>query len=1153
MAADFVDRGRSLVAAGQHQEAVKVCRLGLLAHPTDLAGRLVLASALLALQRFDEVLAEMRVALEIDQSSSEGLRIKGEALLRKGDGMRAAEVLNQAAQLSPGDAQIEALLAQTRAPTAEPNDSTAVTHRSDFPIAEPSSVAEESQDEIELSGADLLPVTPAPELGVAQPVAKKVDPLGVTMKAAPLEPPAPGRTTMLGHEAAVAPEVFAAAPVSAPDAATMALSPAAPAPQVPPAMPIPAQVEEKDLEASGDAALAIFGEQEAADDVPIGTPGGSPANAHTLAEPQPAAGPGDMRTIRQGLGLSPDPTQANLPRPELPASPPAAEKPEGSDGKASKRKPKSAKKSAARRRAAAAKRSRRSRLSVLIYSLVGLLVVAGAVFAGFKVREIRLEQQIRFALNDGAKKAAIDTYAGHLRALESFESILKVKPTPEALAARALVSAQLVSEFGWDVEKAQAAIQAAGQAQLFKAAAAGLHLALGRGDLEEAKKLIETIASQYPRESVAIAYLRGLIALEDGDFETAARELEAALAERRPMAYVRLAEAQLELGRFDAALAAVGTAFDQVERHPAAMIVRARILVRAGRLDEGNSAAEMVEVMKEGGRELSNQNLGVSRHQVAWAALALAEVELASGRIGESKVALERASSSRGRSTDLRFVDALVTGLIAVGEIGKAELEVDLVQKNHPERRLTHIMTARLALARGRDGEAAAALEKAGELGSYPVALSLRGWARLGMSEPDAAIADFDAALEMVPSLRTATLGRAKADLQLGDGKAAKRRLEVLFDDIEKADPEVTEAYGVAVARSGDVDRARSMLKELSARTDRASSFAALAQIELIGGDSKAARAAFEKAVEIDSSYAEAVIGLAGLYVDAGKYKQAGKLLAGVSGPTAKSALVLAHRARVAVLTGQHDEAKSLLDDARASGGAPALVAREAGRLALRSGDTKTAVLRLQEATSKAKTDLEGRLLLLSAVMAASSSGKARKPNLDDVIRDFEKDFAGAPEVNLARGMAAVGSRQAKEAIQSLEAANMRMGESGGSRRYRAEVSFYLGRAHYIAGDLKKAEASLRAALKRNPHHADAYFFLGQIYFESEKFEPARAAYTKALELDPAGNPRAWFFLADVSGVLGKSDEAKKAAKEYLERFPSGPDAPAVKKMLDKL
>ena len=98
MAPEFVRRGRELNARGAHLEAVKVCRLGLLAHPSELEGRLSLGAALLALGRFDEVLAEMRVALELDGLNGTAMTLKGEALLGRGDHRQALDVLEKADQ-----------------------------------------------------------------------------------------------------------------------------------------------------------------------------------------------------------------------------------------------------------------------------------------------------------------------------------------------------------------------------------------------------------------------------------------------------------------------------------------------------------------------------------------------------------------------------------------------------------------------------------------------------------------------------------------------------------------------------------------------------------------------------------------------------------------------------------------------------------------------------------------------------------------------------------------------------------------------------------------------------------------------------------------------------------------------------------------------
>ncbi|HEY0993546.1 MAG TPA: hypothetical protein VGD80_41115, partial [Kofleriaceae bacterium] len=109
---DFVTRGQALVSSGQYQEAVKVCRLGLLGRPTTVEGRVVLGQALLALKRHDEVLAEMRVALELDHSSIAAQALRGEALLRKGDGHGALEVFLALRSQGRADARVTELIAE---------------------------------------------------------------------------------------------------------------------------------------------------------------------------------------------------------------------------------------------------------------------------------------------------------------------------------------------------------------------------------------------------------------------------------------------------------------------------------------------------------------------------------------------------------------------------------------------------------------------------------------------------------------------------------------------------------------------------------------------------------------------------------------------------------------------------------------------------------------------------------------------------------------------------------------------------------------------------------------------------------------------------------------------------------------------------------
>ncbi len=107
---DFVERGKVLIVRQQFNEAVKVCRLGLLVNPTSVQGRLVLGMALMALGRHDEVLAEMRAALQVEPENAMSHLLKGEALFNKKDFEQAQEVLLHAQDLDPLNDKVNTLL-----------------------------------------------------------------------------------------------------------------------------------------------------------------------------------------------------------------------------------------------------------------------------------------------------------------------------------------------------------------------------------------------------------------------------------------------------------------------------------------------------------------------------------------------------------------------------------------------------------------------------------------------------------------------------------------------------------------------------------------------------------------------------------------------------------------------------------------------------------------------------------------------------------------------------------------------------------------------------------------------------------------------------------------------------------------------------------
>ncbi|HWN71000.1 MAG TPA: tetratricopeptide repeat protein, partial [Haliangium sp.] len=117
---DFAKQARAHFDRGAFQEAATVCRRGLLANPGDVETRLLLGRALMSLQRYAEVLAEMRVLLEREPGNPQGLALRGEALLYKGDVPKAVQALRDAQAAAPHDPAIRAL--RTRAEQSAASD-----------------------------------------------------------------------------------------------------------------------------------------------------------------------------------------------------------------------------------------------------------------------------------------------------------------------------------------------------------------------------------------------------------------------------------------------------------------------------------------------------------------------------------------------------------------------------------------------------------------------------------------------------------------------------------------------------------------------------------------------------------------------------------------------------------------------------------------------------------------------------------------------------------------------------------------------------------------------------------------------------------------------------------------------------------------------
>jgi len=115
MAADpseHVAQAKLLIAERRYQDAVRALRRALVAKPDHIEARLLLGTTLLALERYDEVRAEMLALSRKAPTDARVQRLLGEAFLRGGKLDKAVEALRKALELDPDDDPARELLAE---------------------------------------------------------------------------------------------------------------------------------------------------------------------------------------------------------------------------------------------------------------------------------------------------------------------------------------------------------------------------------------------------------------------------------------------------------------------------------------------------------------------------------------------------------------------------------------------------------------------------------------------------------------------------------------------------------------------------------------------------------------------------------------------------------------------------------------------------------------------------------------------------------------------------------------------------------------------------------------------------------------------------------------------------------------------------------
>jgi tetratricopeptide (TPR) repeat protein len=418
-------------------------------------------------------------------------------------------------------------------------------------------------------------------------------------------------------------------------------------------------------------------------------------------------------------------------------------------------------------------------------------------------------------------------------------------------------------------------------------AMATLAIALNRPEEAEAhlKKIIELTKS--PEASVALSDF--YILRRD---EAAARKVLDPLAEgTQPSAdaMVRLAAMDRTAGRSKEAYARLDSILARDKTHLQALLSKSAMLLDDGKLEDAFAAADLA-VKSHAESAEAQYTLGrvqAARNQnepaiaafkealrinprAAGAHVALAQLSLKAGRASEAVGFAQDALTSNPRNPDARL--ALARGLMARGELQRAETELQQLTKQFPNSAAIHLQNGMLQGRKKNLPGARKEFDEALKLEPNSMeALEASVALDLAMKQPEAARARVKGRIDAPNASPALMLLAARTYVATGDVETG----EQLMRKALQKDSTYLPAYGALSQLYLSQKRLDAALVELDnlARQDPkpVAALTLAGTILLTQGKTAEARQRFEKALEVDPSAAVAANNLAWIYGSSGE------------------------------------------------------------------------------------------------------------------------------------------------------------------------------------------------------------------------------------------------------------------------------------------
>ena len=686
--------------------------------------------------------------------------------------------------------------------------------------------------------------------------------------------------------------------------------------------------------------------------------------------------------------------------------------------------------------------------------------------------------------------------------------------------------------------------------ELRKAASLGMAPArtlplLGQAMLAQgqAKELLAEIKPELAAKSAPLTALRGEALLASGDAEGAKAAFDAALAINGASGEAMIGLARVALQKNDTATAQryAADAIAKDGKNPEVWMFKGGLLRGLGKPDEALAAYDKVLALRPHDRNANLEKAYIRINQKKYAeartemeaarkaapnsllvTYAQALLDYSEGKNKEARESLQRIL----KSAPNHMPSVLLSGAVDLNlnSPEQAQMHLRKYLEVDPNNVYARKLMAQAMLKNAQPGDAAATLAPALNDTKDAQLLALAGESYMQARDFAKATAYLEKAVQQAPDM--AALRTSLGMSRLSQGDTAKG-----IADLERAtelDPKSDRALAALVqAEIGlkHYDKALAAANKLETlKPNDPQTYNLKATVLLSKGDVPAARAAFEKALQVQPTFFPAAANLAKLDVIEKKPDAARKRFEAILEKDKKNFGALSALAELAMLENRPDEATTLLEKAQAENADAIAPVLKLGNHYLATKQEKKALTlaRKFQAANPSNPEL---MDLLGQAQLANDDGQGALDSYSKLVNIVPK--SALAQMRLAQAQGKLKNDAA--AAESLKRASALQPNLLQARVAQVEVAMRRGRTD-------EALAMIRQLQQDVPGSPVGFLMEGDLQQAQKKPALAAAAYDKAFAITKSG--AVLLRSAQALRQAGKEDEARQRVAQYAKAHP---------------